>query len=231
MRLAVFDVDGTLTDTKAVDYECFVRAVADELGVDRARLDLSEVPHVTDAAIAAWLSKKHRGRDLSEDENVRLIDSFVRLLRAELARAAARFAPVAGAPGLFAELRATGWEVAIATGGWAPSAQLKLTASGLAEPGLVMATASDASTRVEILRLALGRARERARGDYRRIVSVGDGVWDVRAAADLGLAFVGVGQGAAADALRGAGATRVLPDFSDRAALRDALETAIAPAR
>lgn len=204
--------------------------MADQLGVDRARLDLSEAPHVTDAAIAEWLSTRHRGRELSEDENVRLIESFVGLLRAELARAAARFAPVAGAPGLFAELRATGWEVAVATGGWAPSAQLKLTASGLAEPGLVMATASDASTRVEILRLALGRARERARGEYRRIVSVGDGVWDVCAAADLGWAFVGVGRGAAADALRGAGATHVLPDFSDRTALRDALETATVPA-
>jgi phosphoglycolate phosphatase-like HAD superfamily hydrolase len=230
MRLAVFDVDGTLTDTKAVDYECFLRAVADQLGVDRARLDLSEAPHVTDSAIAEWLSHKHRGRDLSEDEGVRLIDSFVGLLRAELARTAARFAPVAGAPGLFAELRVAGWEVAVATGGWAPSAHLKLTASGLAEAGLVMATASDASTRVEILRLALGRARERARGDYCRIVSVGDGVWDVRAAAELGWAFVGVGRGAAAGALRRAGATHVLPDFSDRAALRDALETATVPA-
>ena len=231
MRLAVFDIDGTLTDTKAVDYECFLRAVADQLGIDRARLDLSEAPHVTDSAIAEWLSTKHRGRELADDEHVRLIDSFVGLLRAELARTAARFAPVAGAPGLFAELRVAGWEVAVATGGWAASAHLKLTASGLAEPGLVMATASDASTRVEILRLALGRARERAARDYRRIVSVGDGVWDVRAAADLGWAFVGVGRGAAADALRGAGATHVLPDFSDRAALRDALETATAPAR
>jgi hypothetical protein len=33
-QLAIFDIDGTLTDTNAVDDECYLRAVSDVLDLD-----------------------------------------------------------------------------------------------------------------------------------------------------------------------------------------------------
>jgi phosphoglycolate phosphatase-like HAD superfamily hydrolase len=224
-RLAVFDIDGTLTDTNAVDDECFLRAAAEVFELD-ARLDWSGAPHVTDSAIARWLCMAYKARVPSERELSRMTDLFVEFLRDELARAPERFAPVLGVLGLFADLRATGWEVALATGGWGPSARLKLAAARLDDPGLVLACSSDAHTRPEILQLAHRRARERAGVDFTRVVSVGDGVWDVRAAAEVGWPFVGVGRAAHARALREAGAAIVVPDFSDRAAVYEALEVA-----
>lgn len=49
MKLAVFDIDGTLTHTMGVTDALFVRVVSDALGVDSVSRDWSSYPHVTDA--------------------------------------------------------------------------------------------------------------------------------------------------------------------------------------
>ena len=56
-----------------------------------------------------------------------------------------------------------------------------------------------------------------------QVVSVGDGPWDVRAAAELSLEFVGVGRDGAAEQLRALGARCVLPDFLDHAGVMRSL--------
>jgi phosphoglycolate phosphatase-like HAD superfamily hydrolase len=48
------------------------------------------------------------------------------------------------------------------------------------------------------------------------VVYVGDAVWDVKAARNLGYRFVGIGSGANAERLRREGARRVLADYLDR---------------
>ncbi len=62
-----------------------------------------------------------------------------------------------------------------------------------------------------------------------RIVCVGDGVWDVRTARQLGYAFIGVGSGAEADRLRAEGAGHVVADFRDTVRVISALEVAEVP--
>jgi phosphoglycolate phosphatase-like HAD superfamily hydrolase len=227
-RLAVFDIDGTLTDTNAVDDECFTHAVADVLRLDAAALDWSWAPHITDSGLLRWLAERHRGRRPTPEEADAVRHRFLELLRAQLAAAPARFRPVPGAPTVLRAVRAAGWDVAVATGGWEASARLKLTAIGVDPSGQALASAGDAETRPEILRLAAHRATGSATGPA-RVVSIGDGVWDVRAAAVLGWPFVGVAAEARADRLRSAGASTILPDLADVAALCAALETAAVP--
>jgi phosphoglycolate phosphatase-like HAD superfamily hydrolase len=230
-RLAIFDIDGTLTDTNLVDDECFLRAFAESCDVEQEELDWSGAPHVTDSAIAHWLWQVHRGRAASDDEVEQLVQRFVGILEEECARAPERFLPIAGVVGLFDALQADGWDVAVATGGWTPSARFKLAVAGIELPELVLATATDALSREEIVQAARARAEEKRGDRYARVVSVGDAVWDVRTAAALGLPFVGIAVGARADALRAVGATVVLPDYRDRAAVCDALETAVVSLR
>ncbi len=109
------------------------------------------------------------------------------------------------------------------------SARLKLAAAGVDTDGVPLVCADDALTREDLLQLALKRAGERNGRAFKRVVSVGDGVWDVRAAAAVGWPFVGVARGAQADQLRAAGADLVLPDLVDRPALLCALERAGVP--
>jgi len=230
-KLAIFDIDGTLTNTNAVDDECFLRAVADVLDLELARVDWSGAPHVTDSAIVQWLSEQHRGRRVDDEEVDRFVRAFVGHLEVELERAPARFAPIEGAVDLFPSLRSAGWDVAIATGGWGPSARLKLRASRVDEPDLILACGSDAVSREEIVLLARDRASSLRGVTYSRVVSIGDATWDVRTAANLGLPFVGVGSGAREARLRAAGAPVVLADLQDRDEVLRALATAPVPTR
>src|SRR5688572_712184 len=153
-RLAVFDIDGTLTDTNSVDDECYVQAVAETFGLDPHSLDWSAAPEITDAALLRWLVGRH-ARAVDPTHESAVLSRFLELLRHQLAATPSRFRPIAGAPAVRADLEHRGWHVALATGGWAESARLKLSAIGFDTTALVVATASDAVTRREIVQLAL----------------------------------------------------------------------------
>jgi phosphoglycolate phosphatase-like HAD superfamily hydrolase len=227
--LVVFDIDGTLTATNAVDDECYQRAVGETLSIDPKTIDWTGSPHVTDSAIAHWLWSQHRGSPPGADHLEQLRVRFVTLLEEQLSSAPQRFVPIAGAAGLFAHLREAGWSVALATGGWGVSAQLKLRAAGLWSADVPLACSDDALSREEIVRLAFQRAEARAGTRFERIVSVGDGPWDVRTARALELPFVGVGTGARAERLRAAGASTLLPDLQRWDDVLAALELATVP--
>jgi phosphoglycolate phosphatase-like HAD superfamily hydrolase len=218
--LAVFDIDGTLTATNEVDDECFLRAVRDVLSLDVAP-DWSDAPHVTDSALAPWICEQYGGRSLRDGEVAAILGRFIGHLEVALAQEPQRFAPIAGASDVFARLRTHGWDSAMATGGWDESARLKLRAVGIDPDKTPLATSSDAHTRIEILHLAV----QRAATSHTRIVSIGDGVWDLDAARTLGWPFIGIGTGARAERLREAGARVVIPDLRDTAGLVQALET------
>jgi phosphoglycolate phosphatase-like HAD superfamily hydrolase len=229
-RLVVFDIDGTLTDTNPVDDECFLRSVERMLGVDLGAVAWTDAPHVTDSAIADWLWTRHRKQRPTPADLEALREVFAASLREEIGRAPDRCRPLAGAAGLFDELRAAGWTITLATGGWRVSARMKLEFAGLLDDGMPMACADDALSRTDIIQLAVTRASEKHGRAFDRVVSVGDGPWDVAAARDLKLPFVGVAEGKGGARLRASGASTVLSDFSDRAAVLAALESATVPA-
>ena len=111
---------------------------------------------------------------------------------------------------MLGELPAKGWQIAVATGGWGPSARLKLSVAELAIDDAVFACADDGRSRADIVRLARDRAEAFYGRRFDRVVSIGDGVWDVQTAIELDMPFVGIGTGNARDQLRRAGASIVL---------------------
>jgi len=214
-RLAVFDIDGTLTQTAHVDETCYAEAIRLEWNVENISTDWGAYEHSTDNAIASEVSRTRRGRDATVEELAALRDRFVGLLRAQLARDSGLFRETPGGSRVFEELRARGWDVAIATGGWTPSARLKLLTAGIPTDGVAAAFACDARPRAEIIRLAMARADALAGSAASRVAYLGDGRWDLKASRELGIGFVGVGTGQRAESLRGAGATCVFADFRD----------------
>ena len=64
---------------------------------------------------------------------------------------------------------------------------------------------------------------------FARIVALGDGLWDLRAAHNLGLAFIGIADGARAVALRQAGARHLIADYRDLDGLVALLDRAEVP--
>ena len=219
MHLAIFDIDGTLTDTNVVDDECYARAIKEELGL-HLPASWPSMDEITAAGVLRHLCEQKELEFDSQAED-RVTIRFVDLLRDACALANDRFHAIPGAPQVFAHLRSAGWDVAIATGGWRPSALFKLRSAAIPYEGVPLATSSEHHVRREIIRLAASSAGEATRES---VVYVGDGVWDVRAALELGCAFLGVGNGVKASALVAAGAESVIPDFTDAGAVVDVLQ-------
>ena len=226
-RAVVFDVDGTLTATNAVDDECYRRAIAEALEISAEGVDWSDAPHMTDEGLLQWIAERH-GRVPDDALRARAMQRFFALLDEAAREAPHRFCEIPGAAAAMDAARDAGWHVTIATGCWEPSARRKLTLAGLDHAAVPLATSSDAVGRVDIMRLALERAGISADG-CDRIVAVGDAAWDVRAAAELGWPLVAIAHGESADRLRRHGAGTILPDFRDLAAFLAALDHARVP--
>jgi phosphoglycolate phosphatase-like HAD superfamily hydrolase len=226
-RLVVFDLDGTLTDTNAVDDECYRRAIAKTIDVDPTGIDWMNAPDATDSAIAEWLLSRYRGPLSAADAIARIAEEFLAGLKAEHSRAPLRFRPVAGALGVFEYLETAGWQTAVATGSWEKTARFKLEVAGLADLNVPVSSASDAASRIAIMLLAVERARVRYGTDFDHVVAVGDAPWDVRAAAVLGWPLVAITLGGGG--LRGVRDDASLVDLKDRRALERALTAAAVP--
>jgi len=213
MRLVIFDVDGTLTDTVAIDERCFLRAFAEVCGFASVDSDWSRYQNATDAGIFHEVFSARTGRAPSLDETVRFREHLV-----ELFRSAARESPfpaIPGAPEMLTLLnRSSGYRVAIATGCWRDSARVKMASAGMDYDVYPSASADDAPERAAIMQLAVERAASRY-GRFDDSVYVGDGVWDARACLALGIPFIGIGVAGQAEKLRQAGAVNVFADLMD----------------
>lgn len=226
MNLAIFDIDGTLTESVAVDEVCFVQAFRDVLGIERINTNWLEYTFQTDSGLALEICHQHLGRDPGGAEIISLQSRFAELLSAVVEGAGQPISDIPGAAALLRLLTAHAhWHVAIATGGWSVLARFKLASAGLAVDGFPWANADDALDRVDILRTAIGRAGQHYQQDtFEKVVYVGDGVWDVRAAKALGIGFVGLATDKKAGRLVEEGASCVLPNFSDPVRVIECLE-------
>jgi phosphoglycolate phosphatase-like HAD superfamily hydrolase len=231
MNLAIFDIDGTLTETNTVDDICFVQALADAHAITEINTNWMEYQYVTDSGIIFQIFHERFGRPPDEGDLKSFKSCLMNLLEAHRAKDSSLFAEVPGASRALTRLsEEKEWAVALATGCWRDSAELKLKAASIQTEHLPAAFAEHGLSREAILQMALSQAKQSyGQSSFERIVSVGDGLWDVQAATNLGIPFVGVGKGDRGRRLRQAGATHVLESYSDYEQLIDCLGKAEVP--
>ena len=188
MHLIMFDIDGTLVQSCDFDSECFVEAVEEVIGgsVDN---DWSKYRHVTDSGI---LDEIIVSRGLVGDREAiyaQVKGRFIDKISGHLTSHGVM--PVAGAAEFISLLQGRhDVVVAIATGGWKETALLKLTAAGFDYSNLVLASSSDHSSRMEIMRIAEQRCGSHG---YSSKTYFGDALWDKEASGRLGYEFTLVG--------------------------------------
>lgn len=223
MRLAMFDIDGTLTDTMQVDALCFVRSFAEVCGFGDIDTDWSRYRDATDAGIFCEIFEARVGRLPTPGELSRFHQHFMNLLTA--AAKERPFAAVAGAARLLSLLADHGsYVISLATGCWSDSARLKMASAGMCYDAYPAASCDDALERDSIIKLSMQRATSQFGGSRVSSVYVGDGVWDAWACRKAGIPFIGIGAGARAEKLAAAGAVVVLRDFSDSDLFLDSLD-------
>ena len=227
MTLVLFDIDGTLTESFALDTSMSLDAVRVTFGFRDISEDWSSYRHVTGAGVLREIVETRLDRPPTQKEVGRVLAHITVSLQTGI-KEVGGVRPTAGAEQLLARLIGSPNEyvVALASGNWATIARIVLDSAGLRVDGVLSAYSDDAPTREDICRTARRRAEERHGGSIPRVVYVGDGTWDVQAARALGYGFVGIGQSGTAAKLREAGATEVRPDFLDAEAFLAAVDRA-----
>src|SRR5437762_9133093 len=153
MNLAIFDVDGTLTETNDVDTECFLEAFAGEFGVREIDSDWSRYEHTTDRGILTELLRGIWSREASEEEVASYRRRFMAILDARMPTAR----EIPGAAAFLDFLTSRGWSVVLCTGAWLDSALMKLERAGF-PPDLPLASSDTLVSREEILRHGIAMA-------------------------------------------------------------------------
>lgn len=203
LQQVMFDVDGTLVHSSDIDGRLFSAAVADETGL-ALDTNWSRYRHVTDAGILHELLRAAGMVEQFDDTCARVKHNFYCRLREHLALNPLQ--QVAGAARLIEILNARDdVVVSMTTGGWGETARLKLQSAGLELEEIPLASSNDHYRRIDIMRIAAGRAD----GGCLPCTYFGDGVWDKMASAELGYDFVLVGDATDHD--------RRIEDFSNAA--------------
>jgi FMN phosphatase YigB (HAD superfamily) len=184
----VFDIDGTLLQSAAVDDALYRASVKRVLGDVQLRPTLHDYDFVTDAGVLAQILADNAIPN--EQELLHDIKShFVEALRRHVDDNGP-FIEIPGASDLLTSLReSASHAVAIATGGWRESAELKLQSAGFDYSDVPLATANDHHERTEIMEIALSRLG----AQFESVTYYGDGPWDRDACRTLGWQFIAVG--------------------------------------
>ncbi len=205
--MIIFDIDGTLIGGEQTDWRCFEVAFTEASGAPFPLDFFSTIDEVTARAVVHQAVAQ---RPLSERQAIAAAtrDGFCRRLEAALRADAGAFPAIGEAALLLADIRARGIPVALATGDWRESIEIKLRAAKLEVAWMPLVTSSEHPRRCDII----ADAAARLDAPIGQVTYVGDGVWDLRATQTLGCSFIGCG--VKGEELRRRGCREVLEDLA-----------------
>lgn len=187
-HLIVFDIDGTLTDSVKPHQSSFTQALY-QMGVPELTRNFSAFRHHTDSFIAKEIYESEMKNDFTPE----LLSEFENHLMKNIQ--AFPIPEIKGAGKLIHHLHQnTPFALCFATGSLLKPALYKLETIGVASPELVLVASNEIHSREDIVTKAIHNAHRYYQVErFKRIISVGDGLWDLKTANHLNLKFIGIG--------------------------------------
>ena len=189
-NLLIFDIDDTVTKSEFQHQSSFIDAMK-ALGIHKINQNWSEYDHMTDT----YILKCNFENNLDAEFNKEFISKFENKMMGFMTQ----LSEVSEIPGSTAFVEKIynhdSYDYCFATGSLSNPALLKLKQAGIRHQEEIVVGSNDYLSREEIVDAAISRAKQFYNVvEYERIISFGDGLWDLKTAEKLGLHFVGLGE-------------------------------------
>jgi phosphoglycolate phosphatase-like HAD superfamily hydrolase len=190
-RLAVFDIDGTLTDSVMQHQAAFMKAL-ESFGFKDFNTDFGSYAHHTDSFIFTTIFEEQTDCSVQEPDMALFENRLLHFITTSVTDTP--FKEIEGAKRYIDFLRNDqGIDVVFATGSLLKPAKLKLQQAGIFIEEELLISANNILSRDEIVSTAIHTAKRfYGKKNYRHIVSFGDGRWDMETARRLNIHFVGI---------------------------------------
>lgn len=186
--LIVFDIDGTLCDSVGLHQNAFAQALR-KIGVQSVPSELNGFKYHTDSYIARTIYEADQKTDFSNAK----LKAFEKLIWQAIQNITICEIPGA-AQSLHYLHSQTDFGICFATGSLQKPAQHKLSSVGIPFKEEQLTTANEFEDREKIVEAAIKKALHFYQTEsLDRIISVGDGLWDLVAAQNLNIEFIGIG--------------------------------------
>ncbi|MBL4709194.1 MAG: HAD hydrolase-like protein [Flavobacteriales bacterium] len=187
--LLVFDIDDTLTKTASLHIDAFIEGLK-FLGVCDMDTNFGEYLHHTDSYISRVIYEKDRKQEFTQEKKNIFEDFLYSKVKQQ------SFAEINGASELLQQLQQKeDIAIAYATGSLLKPAILKLELINANYHPSQLVASNEIEDREGIVSRAIEQSKKMHQVEsFDRIISIGDGLWDLKTAKKLGVDFIGIGE-------------------------------------
>ena len=189
MNLIVFDIDDTLTKSENQHQLAYVNTMK-EFGITKINQNWKSYKHHTDS----YILKENYENNLSTKFNFSFIENFENRMT-ELILSLKKVSEIKGAKNIINFFtNKTDYVISFATGSLLEPAFIKLNQANIKYNKDLVIGSNEIYEREEIVKKSINKAKEFYNiNSFKNIISVGDGIWDLKTARNLGLHFIGIG--------------------------------------
>lgn len=187
-NLIVFDIDDTLTKSETQHQTAYVNTMMD-FGMTEINQDWKSYKNVTDSFILKEVYEHNFQKEFDltiiPDFEIKMTNEMLTMQKTNAIHGAKEIVQFF--------LHETDYAVCFATGSFRKPALVKLNHAQIDVIPDLLEASNEIYTREDIVKSAMEKAKKYFKvEEFHHVISVGDGIWDLRTAKNLGIHFLGI---------------------------------------